>query len=76
MKNHGSYRKIDFVEGFLSHKWKELNVHPSLLKLLLDGQETGWHAIKKLFNLPFLIFKVRYPEIWFIIQGGYSKEFK
>ena len=31
-------------------------------KLLLDGWES-LHAIKKLFKLPFLILKVRYPAI-------------
>jgi len=31
-------------------------------KLLLDDWES-WHAIKKLFNIPFLILKVRYPAI-------------
>jgi len=31
------------------------------IKVLLDGQ--SWHAIKKLFNLPFLTLKVRYPAI-------------
>jgi len=33
-----------------------------LLKLLLDDWES-WHAIKKLFKLPFLILKVMYPAI-------------
>jgi len=45
------------------------------------GRES-WHAIKKLFNLPFLIINVRYPayklsySVYFIIGGGYSNEFK
>jgi len=33
-----------------------------LLKLLLDGLEI-WHAIEKIFNLSFLILKVRYPAM-------------
>jgi len=37
-----------------------LMIKGDLLKLLLDSQE-NWHAIKKLFNLPFPILKVRYP---------------
>jgi len=30
----------------------------------------SWHAIKKLFNLPFLILKIRYPAVSYVI--GFS----
>ena len=35
-------------------------------ELLLES----WHAIKKLFNLPFLTLKIRYPAVSYVI--GFS----
>jgi len=41
-----------------------------LLKLSLDAGWERWHANKKIFNLSFLILKVRYPAISYIILIG------
>jgi len=63
----------DFVERFLLHEGRELYIQPSFgderrfAKITAGcmGRES-WHAIKKLFNLPFLILKVRYQKVSYI----------